>query len=116
MAAIDWPADLPQSPLIDSVDGEQPDMAIRSQPEAGASRSRRRFSTTFETVQYRFQLTETQLAALATFYRTTLGGGVARFNFNCPGLGTKEVKFNGGYKKAFGYPFWIVAVQWIIYS
>lgn len=93
MAAIDWPSTLPQFPLSDGYSEVAQDGVIRSMPDAGAAKVRRRFTAVATYLSVRYQLTATEKGYLDTFYRTTTRGGTIRFNWPHPEGGTVEARF-----------------------
>lgn len=88
----DWPATLPQSPLIEGFEYEFGEGAIHTEMDIGPPKSRRRSSSVAEPLIYPILVDMTQLSDLKTFFYTTTGMGVSPFNMPTP-FGTKLVKF-----------------------
>ena len=93
MAAIDLPSTLPQHPLSDGYSEVAQDGAIRSAPDSGAAKIRRRFTAIATYYGVRYQLTTTEKGYLDTFYRTTTRGGTLRFDWPHPDGTTVEARF-----------------------
>lgn len=95
-----WPVTLPQSPLAGTFAEQGQDNVIRGPAEPGAEGQRRaRFTARAKTVSFAMNMTAAQLATLETFYNTTLGYGVSRFEFEDPVTGaTKEFAFMEPYQ------------------
>lgn len=96
--AIDWPSTLPQQPTNFTQDAEP--MTIRSQPDSGPSKSRKRFTKPKRTAEMSFLMTLAQWEIMDAFYFTTLDGGATSMNFVHPWTGvskemyiTKEPKY-----------------------
>lgn len=88
--AINWPSTLPQQPTSYTEDAAP--ITIRSQPDSGPSKSRKRFTKAKRRGQMSFLLTLQQWAIFDTFYFTTLDGGAIAMNFVHPWTGqTKEM-------------------------
>ena len=83
MAAVAWPAALPDSPLLGHAE-DFPDLVQRTEMDAGPAKLRRRFTDTARLVQFPVLLTDAQAAALESFYVTTLAGGALRFSLRHP--------------------------------
>ena len=79
-----WPASLPQEVLAGGYGRAPGTLGIRSNPERGRARQRKRFSSKPHRVQVRFQMTVAQLATFETFWEDTLGGGALSFDFFDP--------------------------------
>jgi hypothetical protein len=90
-----WPGTLPQSPLAGTLAEQGQDNVLRGPAAQGAEGQRRAlFTARAKTISFAMNMTSAQLATLATFYGTTLGSGVSRFEFEDPTTGaTKEFAF-----------------------
>lgn len=86
--AVNWPATLPQQPA--SYSEEPQSITIRTQPDSGPSKSRKRFTKPKRTAQMSFLLTLEQWAIFDTFYYTTLDGGAFPMNFVHPWTGVSK--------------------------
>jgi hypothetical protein len=93
MAAIDWPSGLPQYPLSDGFNEAIQDGTIRSRPDIGAEKVRRRFTALAVRLSIKYQLTASEKAILDSFYKTTTRGGTLRFDWPHPVDGTVEARF-----------------------
>jgi hypothetical protein len=81
----DWPSSLPQAPLEAAYNEMAPDMAVRTEMDAGPAKVRRRFTAAprpFPGIE--FSLTFAQYATFDDFYVTTLQGGALSFNWQHP--------------------------------
>lgn len=92
MAAITWPAELPQALPVD-VDQVPPDTRVRWDPEAGPSRIRRvgTAASTFLRVPP-LRMSESQVALFEEFYRDALDHGVEGFDWLNPWPGAGLVR------------------------
>lgn len=68
----DWPASLPQDALLNGFAHDDLDNTIRSSMSYGPDKVRRRTTASIAHVTVPLVMTKTQLAALKTFYETTL--------------------------------------------
>ncbi len=90
-----WDPGLPQSPLLDGYDETPPDLAIKSQPDTGPKKSRKRYTAGVRAIKWPFRMSTTQIALLDTFFLTTLDGGVTAFTHADPRTGiTESYKFS----------------------
>lgn len=83
--AVDWPATLPQQPSDYSEDPSP--ITVRSQPDSGPSKSRKRFTKAKRTGQMTFLLTIAQRNILDAFFFNDLDGGAVQMNFVHPWTG-----------------------------
>lgn len=81
---VDWPATLPQSPLLDGYSEKTKDNTLRSQNDIGPPKMRPRSTAYTEDISLRFILTYSQKADLDTFYKTTLRGGALTYEWQGP--------------------------------
>lgn len=79
-----WPADLPQSPLINGFKDRLPALTVRSQPDVGPAKVRRRFTSAVRPMTFNFLMTSEQLTSFETFFIETLQGGALAFDFVHP--------------------------------
>lgn len=85
-----WPGTLPSKPLEEAFKETAPNMVVRTQMDAGPAKIRRRFTAAPRPMTMQFSLTSTQVAALDTFYVTTLTGGADEFDWNDPRTNSSE--------------------------
>lgn len=83
-----WPATLPSSPLADGFNEQPPNLAIRTDMDAGPAKVRRRFTAGVRPMTVMFLLTKAQVATLDEFYTSTLSGGTIRFDWTHPRTGS----------------------------
>ncbi len=76
-----WPASLPQLPQVSGYSEESKENAIRSEPDQGPPKMRRRFTLTYYEIGATVMLDATQIDALQTFYDSTLLAGTLRFTW-----------------------------------
>lgn len=94
MAVPDWPATLPQSLEIEGYTQSPADVLLRTAPDAGPAKVRRRFTAGIEPVKGKIMVTSTQLGYFRTFFDTTLFNGSLRFNWKDPiTAAAKELRF-----------------------
>jgi len=93
MAAIDWPATLPQRPLADGYSEQGPTDMLASPVERGPDKRRRAGAPSPGRISFTLALTPAQADALDTFFEVTTRYGVFRFNWPHPRKGTIEVAF-----------------------
>lgn len=84
MSGAVWPATLPPATEIDQYQETLPELAIRSETEAGPAKVRRRYSAGSVTWQGTLQLSQSQTTALEQFWAETLGGGALAFEWFHP--------------------------------
>lgn len=81
MASIVWPAGLPQRPLFEPLRESFPSIAIRSQPDAGAPKARRRFTAGWRAWHVELSLSRDQVALLDEFHQSSTAGGSLPFEW-----------------------------------
>lgn len=84
MSVPAWPAALPQTLFVGGYGQTYPNVTIKSDMDAGPAKVRRRFTAGVEPVSGTMLMDATELAALDTFYNTTLLGGSLRFSWTKP--------------------------------
>lgn len=96
-AANTWPASLPQIPHVSGYNETIKDSVIRSDMDAGPSKSRSRYTRSRRLLDMQFVLTDAQRTTFISFM-TAIKGGALPFNFKDPATGvaaamlmTKEV-------------------------
>ncbi len=82
-----WPGTLPSAPLANSFIETLPDLAIRTEMDVGPAKMRRRSTAGPRPCQMSFLMTAAQVAALDTFYVTTIKSGADSFTFTHPRTG-----------------------------
>lgn len=84
MANPVWPASLPQDVLVEGYDEAMPDLALRTEMDAGPAKVRRRFTAGVRTFKVGSAMTRAQVATLDTFFVTTVQGGALSFDWTHP--------------------------------
>lgn len=79
-----WPATLPQDVLIEGYAEAFPETRLRTPMDAGPAKMRRRFTAAVRPLKVSVPLTRDQVAALDTFFTTTLEGGALAFTWTHP--------------------------------
>ena len=79
-----WPASLPQSPLVSGFSETPPETSLRTEMEQGPAKVRRRTTAGVRQMQMSFNMTKTQVAALDTFFTSTVNSGATAFDFTHP--------------------------------
>lgn len=93
-----WPATLPQRPLLNGYSEQRVDANARSSVAVGPSKTRRRYTAVPVVFNCQWSMTTAQLAALETFYVTTLLEGSTSFDWPHPRSGsTVTARFVGPY-------------------
>lgn len=87
MSTAVWPPGLPPATEIDQYQEALPELALRSEMDAGPAKLRRRYSAGPSTWQGALQLSGEQTATLEAFWRTTLAGGSLAFDWVHPRTG-----------------------------
>lgn len=77
-----WPATLPQAPASWSEQARS--NVVRTQPDSGPVKRRRRFTKAMKSARMDFLLTIEQRDTLKTFFETTLDDGLSSFTFTHP--------------------------------
>lgn len=90
MANINWPPELPQSPLIEGFQESSQNNAIRSVMDQGKAKVRRRTTAAPRNMTYAFIMTEAQVQILDDFYLEDLFSGALPYNFEHPR--TQEIR------------------------
>ena len=81
MAAIDWPAGLPQKPTHQGYAQREQTNVARSQMGYGPAKVRRRTTAAIQPVNASLTLTGSEKDLLRDFYETDTEGGTVRFNW-----------------------------------
>lgn len=77
--AENWPATLPQAPLIEGYESEMKDSRFISNVDAGLNKVRNRYRAVPKNVTENYILKNSQKQIFANFYNDTLAGGSSRF-------------------------------------
>ena len=95
MADYSWPATLPDWSW-EGLEEQPPDVAVRTEMDAGPPKVRRRHTTNARPFTGRVVLIKTEVATFDEFYVTTLKGGTLRFDYTNPRTGdTDDFLFAG---------------------
>lgn len=86
-----WPAGLPQAPGTWSE--EDTPIIVRTEPDTGPAKTRKRFTKARSKAQMTFLLTIEQLAILRAFYYTDLQGGALPMLFTHPWTLTQKTMY-----------------------
>jgi len=70
-----WPAVLPQVPIKDGYSEEPQDNVVRSQPDAGPGKSRRRYTAIGVSTGVSYKMSESQVQTFITFWRDSIFDG-----------------------------------------
>ncbi len=76
-----WPDTLPQVFIQSGYQETLPEVAIRTQMDAGPAKVRRRFTVQVVPIKGQMRLTSAQKSYLETFFNVTLAGGSLAFTF-----------------------------------
>ena len=108
-----WPGTLPQNFSADGYDESPPDNVIRSQPDTGPAKIRRRTTANVRPYKTTLRFTAAQMTTFETFYVTTLVSGSLAFDWNEPRSGSvKSFRFVSPPKyQARGGDFWNVGLD-----
>jgi hypothetical protein len=79
-----WPVTLPAYPLLEGFQESVPDTTIRTDMEQGPAKVRQRTTAGVRKMSLSYLMSKTQVAALESFYLTTLQGGALAFDFTHP--------------------------------
>jgi hypothetical protein len=115
----DWPVTLPQDWLLEGAAGAIGDNTLRSQPDVGPAKLRRRSTARPDTWSGDMIMTATQYGILDGFYKTTCAGGSLPFTKTHPVTGSsKNYQFIGppsyrpsGSYAANGEQYWLVTLN-----
>lgn len=86
-----WPASLPQKPLPDGYQEDEPAVLLRTQMDAGPPKVRQRFTAGVQPFQTTFDMTGSQIETLKQFFRTTIKYGSLPFDWTHPRTGAPAV-------------------------
>lgn len=89
--AIAWPIGLPQRMNADGFTETLPDLALRTEMDAGPRKVRRRFTTGPTMIEGTVTLRAGQPELLETFFRDTTAGGALPFDWTHPRTGALAV-------------------------
>lgn len=78
-----WPASLPQKPFRGLTEVRQP-AALRTIMDAGAAKTRKRFTAAVRNIDIPMVFTKAQRATFDTFFITTLSEGALEFDWEDP--------------------------------
>ena len=96
MSDIVWPIGLPQRMNASGFTETLPDLALRTEMDAGPRKARRRFTTGPATIEGTVTLRGSQPALLEAFYRDTTAGGTLAFDWTHPRTGAlASLRFTG---------------------
>lgn len=84
----DWPSTLPPSPLIEGLNEEGPEQALRSENSIGPAKVRRRSTGGVRAITWPLLLTTEQVTILENFIDGDIGGGTLPFNLLDPRTNT----------------------------
>jgi hypothetical protein len=94
MASIVWPVSLPARPLIGGYEETFPDIALRTQMDAGAAKMRRRYTAAVRPLTVAYRLSDSQVTTLDDFFVNTTAAGSLPFDWVHPRtLATVSVRF-----------------------
>ena len=94
MTIPSWPSGLPALVQVEGFNETQPDLAIRTEMDAGPAKVRRRFTAGVTPISAQQMITKSQVSTFETFYNTTLLGGTLRFSWTDPiSTATVEARF-----------------------
>lgn len=82
-----WPGTIPTRHLLDGLVYAPSDQSIRTKPDTGPTKIRRRYTTGVAEYQVPVLFEHAELLAFETFYVTTLSGGTDSFTMTDPALG-----------------------------
>lgn len=110
--AIQWPGTLPEIPLKSGLNETPQDQVLRSSPDAGPGKSRRRFTAGAKNHTVMMRMSTAQVGIFEAFFDDDLHGGSLRFELAHYRTGvTKEFKFSKPYTIApRGGSFWNVTL------
>lgn len=80
--ALTWPIALPQAPA--SYQEQKQSVTVRTHPDSGPPKSRRKFTKALTKGQMGFMLTNEQAVTLNTFWKKSMQGGALPVNFVHP--------------------------------
>ena len=94
MANIVWPSSLPQRPTVGGYQEHFADTVLRTAMEAGAAKTRRRFTAAPRQIEVTFRVNAAQAATFKSFFEETTAGGALPFDWVHPREGTSaEFRF-----------------------
>jgi hypothetical protein len=98
MASISWPAELPETLLLEGLSAERKSNVIRTAMDAGPPKTRRRYTAAVKQFSGKLFLDAAQRITLEQFYHAALADGALRFNFANPQtLEVQEFRFTEDY-------------------
>lgn len=88
MPSIVWPSSLPQRPTVGGYQERFADTVLRTVMEAGAAKTRRRFTAAPRQIEVTFRVNAAQAATFKSFFEETTAGGALPFDWVHPREGT----------------------------
>lgn len=79
MATQNWPADVPESPLLDGYTRQRQNSKLRTSVDAGLDKVRNRYRATPINITERYHFTNTEKQDFVTFHDDSCDGGAERF-------------------------------------
>ena len=83
-----WPGSLPQLPMVEGNSVTLGDNRLSFKPDVGPPMLRARATKRYDSVNFTFSMTRTQLNAFLAFYETDLVGGTGSFDYDDPTVGS----------------------------
>lgn len=94
MLSIVWPSSLPQRPTVGGYLERFADTVLRTAMEAGAAKTRRRFTAAPRQIEVTFRVNAAQAAIFKSFFEETTAGGALPCDWVHPREGTSaEFRF-----------------------
>lgn len=103
-----WPATLPQSPLLEGFDDTPQNSVLRSEFD-GYTKQRNRYTAVLNNVTERYYMTQAQFTTFVNFYTSTLSNGSEEFIKPDPVLGVDKA-----YRFVEPYSMERVGLDWIV--
>lgn len=101
MAIAEWPAELPQTPLVDGYSDVPQDSVIRVNM-TGLTKQRNRYTAVLRDVSESYLLEKDQMEIFEDFFRSTLKNGSLDFIKTEPKSGQQRVyRFSGVYSDEY---------------
>ncbi len=115
--SVPWPAELPQKILYDGFEEQFPNNLIRSNPDMGPPKTRRRTSVGFKPFKANMVLTTAQTLIFDSFFKDSIMDGAEPFELTHPRTGeliTLQVGASPPTYRPAGPGRWLLALDLII--
>lgn len=100
MTSVTWPESLPRLLRLDGMSGKRKPNVVRTQMDAGPSKTRQRYTTSTKEFKGSIIINEEQRKTLENWYKSVIANGALRFRMLDPQTMTEaEFRFTDDYSE-----------------